>query len=263
MSLCAAALCLSAAAVSAQDFDFRSYYTDHQDEIEARRSSMEFRSPDRFIAQAGPGPDLPCPVDSDVPERVQQQLSDDFAFIKTIRGSSASRLHREVFGEVDGENYYKFFTSRVKSIGLDECGGGNAVACVQPYYDPSKMWLTQNYIKFSHPQIARLMVVFHESRHTETNHGNWMHAKCPTPFADENGREYTSIWTGASLAGEPACDRTAFGSYGSSMIMLKNVQKFCSSCTDKVRMDAGIYADDQFNRVIDAQARSSIRKDLY
>jgi hypothetical protein len=72
-----------------------------------------------------------------------------------------------------------------------------------------------------------------------------------------------SIWTGETLAGEPACDITPFGSYGSSMIMLKNVQKFCTNCTDKVKMDAGLYADDQFKRLIDANAIAQVKKDLY
>ena len=129
--------------------------------------------------------------------------------------------------------------------------------------DPSKMWLTQNFIQFSHPQIARMMVVYHESRHTETQNGNWPHATCPTPFLDKDGKDMVSIWTGATLAGEPACDVTPFGSYGSSMIMLKNISKFCSNCTDKVKMDAGIYADDQFKRVIDPKAIAEITADLY
>ena len=118
----------------------------------------------------------------------------------------------------------KFFKDRVTSVGLNDCGNGGAVACVIPMVDSSKIWLTQNYIKFSHPQIARLMVVFHESRHTEDANGNWPHATCPTPFLDKSGQDMKSIWTELPLAGEPACDITPFGSYGSSMIMLKNVQ---------------------------------------
>ena len=48
------------------------------------------------------------------------------------------------------------------------------------------------------------------------------------------------------------------------MIMLKNIQKFCTNCTDKVKADAGIYADDQFLRVTDAQAsQQQIKTDLY
>ena len=201
-------------------------------------------------------------VDSDVPPAVASQLADDLVFINTIQGSQASGLHTQIFGKVDGPTYSTFFNSRIKHVGLSDCGDPKAVACVQ-FFQPTKMWLTQNFIKFSHPQIARMMVVFHESRHTELNHGGWPHANCPDPFLDANGQPILSIWTGATLAGEPACDTTPLGSYGSSLIMLKNISKFCSNCGDKVKMDAGIYADDQFKRITGASAHDQIQKDLY
>jgi cyclophilin family peptidyl-prolyl cis-trans isomerase len=53
------------------------------------------------------------------------------------------------------------------------------------------------------------------------------------------------------------------GSYGSSMIMLKNISKYCTNCSDKVKLDAGIYADDQFKRIIDEKAIQDIMSDLY
>ena len=106
------------------------------------------------------------------------------------------------------------------------------------------------------------MVVFHEARHTESQNGNWSHATCPTPFVDANGKEIKSIWTGSTLAGEAACDSTALGSYGSSTIMLKNIQLNCTNCTDKVKMDAGLYADDQYKRLV-GQAKTDAGKDLY
>jgi len=200
--------------------------------------------------------------DRDVPEAVRKQLRSDLAFIGGIQGGGATPLHRRIFGEVDGTVYDEFFDSRVSGVGMSGCGSANAVACVMPYWNPSKMWLTENYVRFSHPQVARMMVVFHEARHTETRNGNWPHARCPVPFLDEQGADRRSIWTGASLAGQPACDRTPEGSYGSSAIMLKNIQRSCANCTDKVRMDAGLYADDQLDRIIDAEARRAIEEDL-
>ncbi len=202
--------------------------------------------------------------DSNVPRDVQNQVRTDMEFIRGLQGNTASGLHGQIWGtRVDGPTYVRWFETRVNSVGMNSCGSANAVACVIPYISSSKIWFTQNYVKFSHPQIAKMMVVFHEARHTERANGNWGHATCPTPFVDSNGTEIKSIWTGASLAGEPACDVTPFGSYGSSMIMLKNVQKFCTNCTDKVRMDAGLYADDQFKRLIDANAIAQVKKDLY
>jgi hypothetical protein len=201
--------------------------------------------------------------DNDVPEAIKNQITQDMQFIKTIQGDTASPLHKEIFGNVDGPGYVNFFETRVTAVGMNDCGGGKAVACVIPFFDPTKIWLTQNYVRFSHPQIAKMMVVFHEARHTESDHGNWGHATCPTPFVDDKGEEIKSIWTGATLAGEPACDVTPLGSYGSSTIMLKNISKFCKNCTDKVKMDAGIYADDQFKRIIDAEARRQMQRDIF
>jgi hypothetical protein len=200
--------------------------------------------------------------DKDVPAEIQTQMRADLAFIKGILGDKATALHKKIFGRVDGGDYTKFFETRVSAIGMNGCGNGNAVACVIPFRDPSKMWLTQNFVKFSHPQVSRMMVVFHESRHTETQNGNWSHATCPTPFLDANGKDMKSIWTGAMLAGEPACDETPLGSYGSSTIMLKNISKFCTNCTDKVKMDAGLYADDQMGRIVDADAKQQMQDDF-
>ena len=201
--------------------------------------------------------------DNDVPANVKDQIVQDMGFISSLQGNNGTPLHKQIFGNVDGATYVKFFESRVTAVGMNDCGGGKAVACVIPMFDSSKIWLTQNYVQYSHPQIAKMMVVFHESRHTEDANGNWSHATCPTPFVDADGKEIKSIWTGATLAGEPACDVTPLGSYGSSTIMLKNVQKFCTNCTDKVKLDAGLYSDDQYKRITGEEAKAQMKKDLY
>lgn len=198
--------------------------------------------------------------DSDVPADVQTQVVQDLAFMKSLRGDKVTPLHQQIYGAMDG-GYGNWFDSRVKGVGMNSCGGGNAVACVIPYQDSTKIWFTENYTRFSHPQIAKMMVVYHEARHTEDNNNNWMHATCPSPFLAPDGSEMKSIWTGASLASEPACDITPLGSYGSSTILLKNIQKFCTNCTEKVRMDAGIYSDDQLGRIVDAGAKAQMQRD--
>ena len=202
------------------------------------------------------------PFDEDVPNDIQAQMLADLAFIKTIAGSGASPMHQKIFGAVNGAVYERFFKTRVTGVGMSRCGDGNAVACVMPFWDPSKMWLTQNYIRFSHPQVSRMMVVFHEARHTESSQGNWAHASCPSPFLGPDGKEMRSIWTGAALAGEAACDSTPYGSYGSSAIMLKNIANHCSNCTDKVKMDASLYADDQLGRITDMTAHRQMEADF-
>lgn len=201
--------------------------------------------------------------DANVPMATQNQIKEDLKFVSGIEGSNQTDLHKQIFGEVSGNAYEHFFNSRITDIGMHHCGSQNAVACVIPYFSSSKMWITKNYVKFSHPQIARLMIIFHESRHTEDQNDNWPHANCPMPFEDSAGKPIQSIWTGAELAGEAACDETPYGSYGSSLILLKNISKYCTNCTDKVKMDAQIYGDDQFKRIIDEKAKKQIQDDLY
>ena len=71
-----------------------------------------------------------------------------------------------------------------------------------------------------------------------------------------------SIWTGALLAGEPACDTTAFGSYGTQTILLKNIALNCTNCSEKVKADADIFGQDQLGRIIDASSKAAMVKDF-
>ena len=202
--------------------------------------------------------------DGNVPAALRTQILNDLHDLKALQGTSGSKLHQDIFsGPVDGPNYISFFSSRVKTIGF----GNNspvsyAIAFVNESLYPSKMWLTHNYVKFSMPWMARMLVVFHESRHTEPNNNHWTHVNCPNPFKDKDGNDMQSAWTGVLLAGKPGCDATPSGSYGLSVIMLKNIQKFCSNCPGKVRMDAEIYGDDQLKRIITPDAQKIIRDDL-
>jgi hypothetical protein len=207
-------------------------------------------------------PESSVVFDSNVPKDIQAQMLNDLTFMAELQGSNQTAFHKQIFGDFSGNSYKNFFETRVRKIGMNACGGGNAVACVIPFLASNKMFLTNNFVKFSHPQIARMMVVYHEARHTESQQGNWAHDTCPTPFLDEQGHDKKSIWTGAILAGEAACDSTAFGSYGSSTILLKNVTKFCANCSDKVKMDADIYAIDQLGRINRDDVKKSMIADF-
>lgn len=200
----------------------------------------------------------------EVPEKIRTQVTNDLQLMSAYTSDQTSPLHKEIFGEVDGKTYLDWFETRVERIGLNDCGGdGKAVACVIPWLGHTKIWLTKNYTELDHPMIAKLSVLFHEARHTEVENGYWSHARCPIPFTNDKGKDVTSIWTGAKLAGRPSCDVTPYGSYGSALILLKNLQKHCSNCSEKVRMDAGIYADGHLDRITDKDALAAIRNDLY
>ena len=151
--------------------------------------------------------------DSNVTADLKTQVLDDFQLMQAVTSTKESPLHQEIFGKIDGTNYLNWFQTRVKFFGYNSCGGGGAVACVKPQY-LNKIWVTGNYTGISHPQIARLMTLYHEARHTETNNDNWPHAQCPSDFP------YVSIWTGKRLAGNYACDSTVYGSYASASVLL-------------------------------------------
>jgi hypothetical protein len=201
--------------------------------------------------------------DKDVPADLRRQLGQDLTFVGTLAGRKTSSMHNSIFGQMGGPSYLRFFASRIKMVGLYDWDKKPVVACVIPAIEPSKMWLSGSYIKVSQPQIARIMIVFHESRHADPENENWRHVNCPTPFRDANGNDMLSILTGVPLAGKPGCDASELGSYGTSLIMLKNIQRYCTNCTEKVRMDAGLYADDQLARIVDTKARNDIRDDIY
>ena len=200
--------------------------------------------------------------DSNLEASTKAQMQNDVTFMSGIEGMSASPMHQKIFGKVDGATYFKWLTSRVFSIGKDGCGSPNAVACVIPMKDNNKMWLTPNFTKFDHPQVARVSIVYHEARHTESQNGNWSHATCPKPFKGEDGQDKRSIWTNALLEGQPACDITPYGSYGSQAILLKNIAKYCQNCNSKVKADAELFGNDQLGRIIDAASLTAMKKDL-
>ena len=203
--------------------------------------------------------------EKNVPKDIRDQIVADLKFVGSIDGKETSALFAQIFGSLKGTDQLKWFRDRIKKIGLNSCGGpqSNAVACVIPMMGWNRMFLTENYIKYSHPQVARLMVLFHEARHTEATNRFWGHATCPVPFRHANGTDVRSIWTGVLIEGEPACDVTPFGSYGSSTILLKNIARYCTTCSEKVRMDAALYAGDQINRLSDIQVKNEVWNDSF
>ena len=174
----------------------------------------------------------------EVPAKIRTQVTQDLKTVSSFKSNTTSELHKEIFGEVEGKNYMEWLESRITRIGLNDCGSdGKAVACVIPFLGASKIWLTKNYTELDHPMIAKVSVLYHEARHTETENGHWSHARCPTPFKNESGKDVTSLWTGAKLQGRPSCDKTPYGSYGSALIMLIG-PRLCRAASPRRRTPA-------------------------
>jgi hypothetical protein len=194
--------------------------------------------------------------DPGVPVFLKEQVEGDLQFADSVRNTRVSKLHREIFGSAGQGEALHWFDSRVSYFGYGDCGGSaTAVACVQGRND-RKIWVTRNYVEIEHPQVARVMTLFHEARHTEGHRRNWPHSRC-SPFF-----KHKSIWTGSDLRWHFACDRTEYGSYGSASVLLNNISRFCSNCTEKVRRDAAIYSEDQVKRIVRRSASLRIKADF-
>ncbi len=197
----------------------------------------------------------------EVPAATRIELETDLARFFRMRATRPSPLYQEIFGELTRAASEEWFFSRVSDVGSNLCTDESAVACVLPAWE-NHIFLSPNYSKFDHPPIARLMVLIHEARHTESAERNWPHAKCPANFVDEHGKPVRSIWTGAPLSGERACDLEEFGSYGIATVWLLNVAFRCENCTDEEKRDAELYGFDQLRRITWKSARDRILRDL-
>jgi hypothetical protein len=194
--------------------------------------------------------------DATVGTELRRQVQDDFSVLSGIQGARNSTLHREIFGPMEGQAYAHWFSDRVSYFGLSDCGSPqSAVACVEPKIK-RKIWVTKNYTGIDHPQIARVMTLFHEARHTEDEHGNWSHSRCPIFYKEK------SIWTGKGLRWHYACDSTPYGSYASASVMLHNIARYCMNCSGKWIADASLYSNDQIKRVVKRKAKLRLRADF-
>jgi hypothetical protein len=205
---------------------------------------------------------LALSYDSDVPQAIRNQMAADLKFIGSVVGNGQTPLHAEIYKAVSGKSYQSFFEARISSVGLDDCGGGGAVACVQPFSDPHKMWLSPAFTDFDTPQIDRINTIFHEARHSEGQYGFWKHDNCPIPFLDEKGQAIRGSQSGIRLEGLPACDATPYGSYGSSTIMMKNIVKYCANCSEKIKMDAQMIVDEMMLRMYVPAVKKQMNDDF-
>jgi hypothetical protein len=209
----------------------------------------------RFVYLAASGAMAPAPADfgihfdPKIPPELRALVNSDLSFVRSIRGSGASNLHRQVFGAVNGQDYISFFAARVKKLNVgDDCR--TYVTSYVSGKDRAAMQICGGYLQEA--QIGRIDTIFHEARHAapEAANGYWRHTACPTPF-------YAKY-----LEGMPACDASPVGSYGIARIMLKNIEKYCVNCTDKSRLDAALYSDDDIQRIIDKPSRRLLADDL-
>lgn len=190
---------------------------------------------------------------SGVSQEARENLLTDMKFIKSIEGSGGTEVQLKVFGEVNGSNYERYISDRIRYVGSDDCGGTSTVyACVKPTpgVRTSTMWITNNFSPDQMPQVFRVSLLIHEARHVDTEYNNWAHDKCPIPFRNSDGSDVVGIISGKKMEGHDACDRTMYGSYGVQTVFLKNLNASCTNCNEKVKDDARIYGSDMRKRIL-------------
>lgn len=200
--------------------------------------------------------------DSEVPMRYRQQLIEDLNWVYSLNGNYTSPLHLDIFGTLNGSSYKSYFENYVKKVGLHDCDGGMSVACVIGNEEEGKIFLTPAFMNRETTRLMRIFTLFHEARHLDQNVVQWPHDQCPTPFLDDSGQDIVGILNGDKLEGEWACDWSAYGSYGSTAVMMSNIARFCENCTEEEKRLAQSYADMLFYRVSDPESRNKLREDF-
>lgn len=200
--------------------------------------------------------------ESDVPPDVQKVLKTDLEWMKTVKGTDRSKRHAKIYGDVAGADYLKFFNDRIDTIGYAGDMGDSVMAYVQPF-DPHTMYLTSNITKYNTPQAWRMATLWHESRHSESENGNWSHVNCPKDIKDTHGNPLVGPLSGKPLANQPACDDVADGAYGATGTMFGNLARYCTdACGEKFKADAEIIFQDGINRLVNDDLREELAHDL-
>ena len=195
--------------------------------------------------------------------KVQAQVKEDLAFLGSIKSNHSSPFHVQFLGQVNGEDYLRWVNQRIYNYQYHAAKGGDQTTFA--YYKPGgayMLYVTENYFKYSLPQIFRLSLIIHEARHAENIDGAWPHATCPIPFVDSNKNDVIGYFTHAKMEGTSACDDQIGGSYSLAAIFLLNIAQNANNVTEKVKLDAKIFGEDTLKRVIPVQSQIKIKKDL-
>lgn len=219
-------------------------------------------NPKTAFGFGGAAPREEISIRESVPAPVITSLQNTFALIRDLRGTASSRLHDGIFGAIDGQNYLRFVSERIEEIAYEPIPHSNTQVAFVRGAEPTVLYITSNTDASRVPLIYFLDVLVHEARHAEHGVLSYAHVSCPIPFVDFEGNEVRGIITGNPIAGRRACDTTADGPYGIVATLMKNIEHQCETCTEKVRMDAKLFGDDDARRVIDRSSYNELREDI-
>lgn len=194
---------------------------------------------------------------------VRASVDDAWHLADSIRGESASPLHRKIFGgsALEGDRYRAYFERRVTEIRAEgvafaSCRG--AVACSSgggP--DGGTIRVSERFAEPALPDYVRLSLLIHEARHAE----GATHVVCPNPLIDPAGHELKSPFQGFVFSGQTECDSDENGAYGPQIVLLENIAGHCSSCDASLRGEARAYGDFLISLILSPDAREKLRQD--
>ena len=206
--------------------------------------------------------------DSMITPSVKKLILSDLDFVEKIQTTSETPFHHTVFGGYGGAVYSRWFGQRINKFGGVYEGGRNSLASFMSGY-PAELFVTLDYFSDENiPQMGRISIYFHEARHAEGGYTpNHPHVMCPKNFKDKNGNEIVGRFTKIKIAGRAGCDSDPMGSYGISLIMMRNIAMYCQNCNQMEKAQAQLYAEDYFQRIANEngsvfKARNELKNDL-
>lgn len=205
--------------------------------------------------------EVPLEFYSDVPASLKALAEQDINLLYQLKADKQNALHADFFGGPDGEAYHRYLRSQIRFIGFSKCGESGAAACGDPIFTDTTIWLTKNYETYSFPQIVRSQIYLHERKHLQFSHEHfgWNHIQCSDPYLDEAGQDIKSLISGKRMAGFYACDADETAAFGVGVSMLYNVAHNCTNCSEKVKQDALLYANEYSQYIIDPKGRERLR----
>lgn len=182
--------------------------------------------------------------------KLHKELTESLTFLENAKLERTTPLYREFFktGPLD------FLFENIKEFEWDNLLGAPTApiaAASGPDQIPS-INIGFNFLKPQFSIIEKASILIHEARHNQSD--RFDHIDCPANFP------YFSS-SGLPLAGKAACEKIYDGSYGVQIVFLRNISKYCTNCSDKIRKVAQEKANDYLRRIINKAAQEKLLKD--
>jgi len=192
-------------------------------------------------------------ANSIAPQNVQELFNLDHHFLTSLQGSQGSDLHQLLFhGPVNGVVYTKYLDQRITQAQIGDCNSAQAFACWRSD-SPHTMIYPQASLASNPPQMMRIMVLAHEAKHAEPDQDHFAHVNCSAAVLYNLG-------VLVPIVGTHNCDNDLKGAYGTSLVLLKNIENFCANCTDKIKQDADLYSGASLASIdVDEERRAFFR----